>query len=411
MVARTSSRPRVLHLTTVDMSLALLLLPQLLAIRDAGYDVVGVSAPGPYVPLLASQGIRHVPLERSTRSADVFADVAAAREFVAVCQRLQPDIVHTHNPKPGVYGRIGARIARVPHVVNTVHGLYAQPADRLARRVAVYGLERTATMFSDAELIQNPEDFPVLRRLGVPARKLHILGNGIDLARFDPDRPELSRDEARAELGSGPEEVVIGAVGRLVAEKGYRELFEAFTQVRSRQPRARLVIAGPRDDDKPDAITDREIAAAAEKAGVRFLGMREDVERLYAAMDVYVLASHREGFPRSAMEAAAMGLPIVATDIRGCRQIVDDGRTGLLVPVQRADRLAQAMERLVTDRGRRRTLGAAGRAKAQAEFDDRRQVEITLNVYAEMLARGRKGAVIAPPQRSRLPSWLTRSWE
>ena len=104
------SRPTVVHLTTVDMSLALLLLPQLTAFRDAGYDVVGVSAPGPYVPALEDAGIRHVALERSTRAADVRADLATARKVVQVCRRLRPDIVHTHNPKPGVYGRIAARL-------------------------------------------------------------------------------------------------------------------------------------------------------------------------------------------------------------------------------------------------------------------------------------------------------------
>jgi glycosyltransferase involved in cell wall biosynthesis len=120
--------------------------------------------------------------------------------------------------------------------------------------------------------------------------------------------------------------------------------------------------------------------------------MRDDVERLYPAMDLYVLASYREGFPRSAMEAAAMGLPVVATDIRGCRQVVDHGVNGLLVPVRDALALATAIGELVGDETRRRALGAAARTKALAEFDDRRQVAITLAVYDRLLAaRGRRG--------------------
>ena len=381
------SRPTVVHLTTVDMSLALLLLPQLTAFREAGYDVVGVSAPGPYVPLLEDHGIRHVALDRSTRAANLRADLAAARAFVRVCRNLRPDIVHTHNPKPGVYGRIGARLARVPHIVNTVHGLYAQPTDPFPRRVVVYALERLAASFSHVELVQNPEDIPTLRRLGIPRRKLRVLGNGVDLGRFDPSRDADARREVRAELGIGYEEVVIGLVGRLVAEKGYREVFAAAREVHRRQPAARFVVAGPMDPDKADAITAAERDRAAAEAGVRFLGLYDEVERLYAAMDLYVLASHREGFPRSAMEAAAMGLPIVATDIRGCRQVVDHDRTGLLVPVRHPAALADAIGALASDRERRTRMGFAAREKAFAEFDDRRQVDITLEVYERLLAR------------------------
>lgn len=379
------TRPTVVHLTTVDMSLSLLLLPQLVAFREAGYDVVGVSAPGPHVPTLDAHGIRHVPLSRSTRSADVRSDLAAAREFYSICRELRPDIVHTHNPKPGVYGRIVARLARVPHVVNTVHGLYAQPDDPLTRRALVYTLERVAATCSDAELLQNAEDLPILRALRVPERKLYLLGNGVDLARFDPARHRAARAEVRAELGLAEGEFVVGLVGRLVVEKGYREVFAAAREVTAGHPGTRFVVAGPADLDKADAITEHELNAA-ERDGIIFLGMRDDVERLYPAMDLYVLASHREGFPRSAMEAAAMGLPIIASDIRGCRQVVDHGVTGELVPVRAPGRLAAAIGGLIADDARRARLGAAARAKALAEFDDRRQVEITLGVYERLLA-------------------------
>jgi glycosyltransferase involved in cell wall biosynthesis len=383
-------RPTVLHLATVDLSLAKLLLPQLVAFSEAGYDVVGVSAPGPYVRELEAEGICHIPLERSTRSADLRADLAAAAEFVRICRRLRPAIVHTHNPKPGVYGRLGARVANVPVVINTVHGLYAQPEDPLGRRAAVYGLERFAAACSDAELLQNPEDLPVLRRLGVPAERLHLLGNGVDLARFDASSHAEHRPRVRAELGVSDDEVVVGLVGRLVAEKGYREVFAAASQLRASHPHVRVVVVGPPDHDKADAITQHELDRAADSAGIHFLGMREDVERLYPAMDLYVLASHREGFPRSAMEAAAMGLPVIATDIRGCRQVVDHGRTGLLVPVRDPAELARAIGQLADEPRLRVEMGRDARRKAVSEFDDRRQVSTTLAVYERELDRARR---------------------
>jgi glycosyltransferase involved in cell wall biosynthesis len=142
-----------------------------------------------------------------------------------------------------------------------------------------------------------------------------------------------------------------------------------------------VVVAGPFDADKGDPLSPADVAAA-EAAGVRFLGHRDDPERLYAAFDIYVLASHREGFPRSAMEAAASGLPIVATDVRGCREVVDDGRTGVLIPARDPTALEAAINRLARDAAARRRLGEAAAAKARDEFDQRRVISRTLEAYA-----------------------------
>jgi glycosyltransferase involved in cell wall biosynthesis len=249
----------------------------------------------------------------------------------------------------------------------------------------VYGLERVAAGCSHAELVQNPEDLEVLARVGVPRRKLTLLGNGVDLARFDPAAVAHARvAELRREVGAGPDDVVCGVVGRLVWEKGYREVFRAAALVRARAPHVVVVVAGPRDPDKADAVSDADIEAAR-AAGVRFLGFRDDVDDLYAAMDLYVLASHREGLPRSAMEAAAMGVPIIATDVRGCREVVDDGVTGTLVPQGDAAALASAIAALAGDAPLRRKMGEAGLRKARAEFDQQRIIDITLDVYGRLL--------------------------
>jgi glycosyltransferase involved in cell wall biosynthesis len=280
---------------------------------------------------------------------------------------------------------MAARAARVPVIVNTVHGLYAQPDDRVTKKAAVYGIERLAAFCSHAELIQNPEDLETLAHLGVPRRKLHQLGNGIDLARFAPGRVSAPRREAlRREMGAGPDDVVCGTVARLVWEKGYRELFAAAASLRGRHPELKVVVIGETDHSKADAVTPTDIDAARAN-GVVFLGHRHDVEDLYAAFDVAVLASHREGYPRTAMEAAATGLPIVATDIRGCRQVVDDGVTGLLVPRGDAAALATAIGALVADASRRDRMGQAAIEKARREFDQQRVIDITLGIYRDLL--------------------------
>jgi glycosyltransferase involved in cell wall biosynthesis len=349
-----------------------------------------MSAPGPYAAKLESDGIRHVAIEHASRSVGITNDVLAGRELYHQFRDLRPDIVHTHNPKPGVYGRFAARAAHVPAIVNTVHGLYAQADDPLAKRAAVYGLERMAAFCSHAELVQNPEDLETLARLRVPRRRLHQLGNGIDLARFDPEAVSESRRHAlRAEMGAGPNDVLCGAVGRLVWEKGFRELFTAAASLREKYPELKFVVVGGSDPEKADAISEADIGVATREGGVRFLGHRSDVDVLYRAFDIFVLASHREGFPRTAMEAAAMGLPVVATDIRGCRQVVDDGRTGLLVERQNARALTGAIEALVGDPNRRISMGREARAKATAEFDQQRVIDITLAVYSELLGRAK----------------------
>lgn len=379
---------RVAHLTTVDSSLWYLLLPQLRAVRDGGGEVIGISAPGPWVDKLAAEGVGHEPLPSSTRGWDPLADVRAARELWRILRRERVDVLHTHNPKPGLYGRVVGRLAGVPLVVNTNHGLYVTEGRGL-RRAVVLALEGVAARFSDAELIQNPEDLAVLTRwrLNRPSRT-RLLGNGVDLTRFRPPTGDGERAAARAALGARPDQVVVTMVGRLVAEKGFPELFAAAATL---DDRYLVVCIGPDDPAKADALP-RETVAAAAAAGVRFLGLRDDVEVLYRGTDLFVLPSHREGFPRAAMEAAASGLPVVAADVRGCRQVVDHGVTGLLVPVRSPPALAAAITELGADPDRRAAMGAAAAARAAAEFDERRVVALVMDTYRTTPRRRRSGA-------------------
>jgi glycosyltransferase involved in cell wall biosynthesis len=169
-----------------------------------------------------------------------------------------------------------------------------------------------------------------------------------------------------------------------VAEKGYPELFDAMARL---EPgRYLLVCVGGDDPDKPDSLPSSLIDAARAK-GAQFLGHRADIDALYAAMDLFVLPSHREGFPRAAMEAAASGLPVIATDVRGCRQVVEPDVTGLLVPVRDADAIARAIERLGHDGPLRARMAIAARARAEAHFDERAVVTRVLDAYAEVAAR------------------------
>ncbi len=385
---------RVAHLTTVDMSLRFLVFPQLAAVIEQGGTSYGISAPGPWVEEIEDSGVIHLPLTSSTRGMNIGADLAAARQLYRILKKTPVDILHTHNPKPGIYGRIVGKLAGVPIVVNTIHGLYATEDDRLAKRLIVYMLEAIAARFSDAELAQNIEDVELMSkyRITVPS-KMKLLGNGVDLTRFDPETVgEAPRTRLLAEWEVGDDQIVVGIVGRLVAEKGYPELFEAMEQLDDRYV---LVVAGPDDPSKDDALP-RDMIERAEANGVRFLGMRDDVDELYSALDIFVLPSHREGFPRAAMEAAAMRLPIVATDIRGCRQVVTDDLNGYLVPVINPQALATSISRIGDDPSLMARLGEGSFDRSREEFDERRVVEIVMDTYRRVAREKGLSELVTP---------------
>lgn len=382
-----SDVPRVAHVTTVDMTLRFLLSPQLRRLRREGYDVTAISAPGPWTADLEAAGIRHIPWPHALRGWDPVADILAFRELLSILRRERFDLVHTHNPKPGVLGRVAARLAGTAVVVNTVHGLYATPEDRPLKRLTVLAAERVAAAFSDLELYQSEEDLRWARKIGLvrPSGSV-LLGNGTDVKRFDPQAVSPARRrEIRRDLGLPEDAIVVGTVGRLVAEKGYRELFASAPRVRSLHPEVRFLVVGSPDADKSDAISGREIDRAV--TDVTFAGWRADVRDMLAVFDVFVLPSWREGVPRSAIEAAAMALPMVLTDIRGCREVVRHGVEGLLVPPRSPRSLTEAIVRLIEDPPLRDRLGAAARLRAVERFDERRVQETIVQAYRGLLVR------------------------
>ena len=377
---------KVAHITTIDLSLRYLLLNQLRSLRDAGCEVAGISAAGPHVPAVEAAGIRHIPVEM-TRNFTPAKDAASLAELVRVMRRERFDIVHTHNPKPGLLGQLAARLAGVPIVVNTLHGFYFHDGMPRQWRRFYIATEKIAAACSDVILSQNPEDIETALAEGIAKpQQIKWLGNGIDIRRFDRSSvdPALLA-AARSELGIVQGQPVVGFVGRLVAEKGILELLNAARRVLRTRPDAKFLIVGPVDHEKSDALTPSIAAEYGLAHACIFAGMRQDMPEMYALMDVFVLPSHREGFPRAPMEASAMGVPCVVTDIRGCRETVRHGETGWLTPLGDAGALADAIAVLLQNPGLAAAMGAKAHALAQAEFDERHVFARVQREYARLV--------------------------
>ena len=387
---------KVAHITTIDLSLRYLLLTQLRSIQQAGYMVTGVSALGPDVPTIEAAGIRHIAVPM-TRRVTPWSDLISLWRLYRVMRRERFIIVHAHTPKAELLGQVAARLAGVPVVVDTFRGIYYRPDMHPLWRRLFLLMARVAAGCADLVLSQSRANMDMAVREGIcPPGKIRYLGNGIDVTRFDRDALDPERvARARRELALRPGAPVVGFVGRLVAEKGVLELLQAARTVLEQVPSARFLFVGPVDREKPDAVTLEVARAHGVTEACVFAGLRQDMPDLYALMDLFVLPSHRESFPRSPMEASAMGVPCVVSDVPGCREVVEHGRNGLLVPLGDVPALADAILSLLHDREEARRTGAEGRRMALERFDERLVFARVKAEYARLLRE--KGLPVPQP--------------
>ncbi len=364
-------RKKVVEVTNVDFSLRHFLQPLMLAAQARGHDVLGVSADGPLLDDARAAGLRVVAVPMA-RSLSPLAQWRALRAMIRLLRAERPDLVHAHMPISGFVTRLAARIAGVPCVAYTCHGfLFNQPGP-WPRRALGLAMEWLGGRMTDITLTVSTEEAADARRLWI-ARRAIAVGNGRDPAHFRP--APAARARIRAALGVLESRVVVVIVSRLVRHKGHQELLQAMRDV----PGAELWIVGNRltSDHGPDPTA---LFASAPPGAVRLLGYRTDIPDVLAAADIFALPSHFEGLPMSVIEAMLTGLPVVATRIRGPREQVVDGETGLLVPPMQSAPLAAALRRLASDPALRAAMGAAGRQRAMALYDERAVLSRTLDL-------------------------------
>jgi glycosyltransferase involved in cell wall biosynthesis len=374
-VTTGGSEHRVLHLTTVPMSLTFL---RGLAgyLRQDGFEVHALSSPGPELEAFRDgEGVRVYGIEMRRRITPL-RDLRAVAAIVRVLKRVDPRIVHAHTPKGGLLGMIAAALAGVPVRIYHMRGLPMMGATG-PRRLLLRWTEMIACRLAHRVLCvsRSLREVAIDERL-CPAEKIVVLGGGsgqgVDAAeRFDPDRlGNAVGRETRSRLGIPASAAVVGFVGRLVRDKGIVELAEAWSELRTRLPEAHLLLVGPWEPQDP---VPAEVQARLESdPRVHLAGMDWDTPALFAAMDLVLLPSYREGFPNVPLEAAAMRLPVVATRIPGCVDAVQDGVTGTLVPPRDSRALAEAALAYMRDPDLRRRHGEAGRRRVLLEF--RREV-------------------------------------
>ncbi|OHA66539.1 MAG: hypothetical protein A3E07_00350 [Candidatus Wildermuthbacteria bacterium RIFCSPHIGHO2_12_FULL_45_9] len=361
---------KICYVAAADITLRFILLEQMKFLRQIGFEVWAVSSPGKWTADLQKAGIHFAPIKITRKLYTPFIDVYSLWKLFWFFRKNDFAIVHTHTPKASFLGQIAAALARVPIRMYTVHGLFFTKDSSWRRKLAFGAMEKIISLLVHKAFFVNREDMETVQKTGIyPAAKIGYIGADIDLDQFNPDRYdghflESLRNGLRIPLSSP----VVGIVARLVWEKGFRDLFSAMQLIIREMPHAVLLVVGPAEPEKGDGFSKDVVKEYGIEDNVVFAGERIDVEAMYALMDVFVLPSYREGLGLSVLEASAMERPVVATDIRGCRESVEDGKTGFLVPVRNPERLAKAIVNLLCDKAKQAQMGKAGREKVRREF-------------------------------------------
>ena len=373
---------KVLQLAATMLSLERFALPLMERLRENGFEVEAMAQFDGTEGRLQDAGFPTYNW-RAGHTFNPLQILRARRQLAAFLRPADYDILHSHCSFGGIIGNPVAQ-RRVPHVIYTQHGFFVHDGLSPLRRTAWLGLEKIGLRPASHVICVSRAEQELARQLGVgpPEKFVHVPGAGIDIAKFqlvEPERQERRR-RVRRELALSDDKLVLLTVSRLTWDKGYREMIEAVRQLREGGHEFVFLAAGSGKDETA-------IHQAIEDAGVgdrfRLLGWRDDVEDLYCAADVFVFASYREGLPISPIEAMAGGLPVVASDIPGCCEEIEDEESGLLFATGDADGLARQLAQVIADAPLRQRLGERARQRAQM-FDIGLVLDRQLELYGEI---------------------------
>jgi glycosyltransferase involved in cell wall biosynthesis len=345
------------------------------ALREAGFQIVGLAANGPEVPALRDLGVRFLPVPMAARGKSPFADLRTFAAYLRRLRAIRPAAFLGFTVKPNIYGSIAAHSLGIP-VINNITGLGAvfarhSPLTRLVSLLYKTALRPSATVF-----FQNRDDLALFQDLGLvkPAQAALLPGSGIDPSHFAP---------RQRQDGRRPFTLLFAA--RLLWDKGVREYVEAARRIGSRHGEVRFQILGIIEKPGRSAVSESQLRQWEAEGVITFLGSSEDVRDAFGRADCVILPSYyREGVPRVLLEASAMAIPVITTNAPGCREAVDDEVTGFLCEQRSVDSLVAAIERMLDlSDNDRRDMGLAARAKMEREFRE----EIVHRAYLDALAK------------------------
>lgn len=366
-------KPRLLAVCNIDGMAWAILRQWLSGLLEAGYEVHIACAPGDYSARLAAMGFKMHPIAM-TRALWPWLHV---RPFFQLWNLIRTGgfvAVNTHSAVGGAVGRAAAWFAGSRPIIYTVHGFFFHDDMPIIPRSLIIATEWLLGRMTQGFMFVSAEDNRAGLRTGIigASSRYMTIFNGVDLHIFFPSeyRPEEAR-KLKIETGISEHTAVLGIVGRIVREKGYREFLEMARYIVKKRDVAFLVVGDtlPSDRDPFGPTFKEEVARAGLGSQFFFTGLTDRVPEYLRIMDIFVLPSYREGFPRSVIEAMGTGLPVIATNIRGCREGVVHEKTGLIVPPRDGQALGEAVDRLLSNMDEARAMGKAGRARAVELYD------------------------------------------
>ena len=371
-------KKKVIRISTVPMSLNLLLQGQL-KMLSADYEVVAVSSPGKDLEEVAlREGVRTVAIPMERRISPL-KDLVSLYQLMVLFRKEKPWMVHSLTPKAGLLAMLASRLCRVPVRIHTFTGLVFPSTTGLKRQL----LMATDRLTCACATLVNPEGKGVKRDLehfDITKKPLYIIGNGningIDLDYFCRT-PEVMEQAATYRE---PDCTTYCFVGRMVGDKGINELITAFTHLYQSHPECRLLLVGP-FEEKLDPVRPETRSAIEHHAAIRFVGWQDDIRPFLAASDIFVFPSYREGFPNVVLQAGAMDLPSIVTNINGCNEIISDGVNGLIIPPKDAEQLEAAMQQLLVDLPRRQRMARKARLWIAERYERKALWEKLKKVY------------------------------
>lgn len=356
--------------------------------------VYAITPEGKYSSRFSENGIKHISYNIRRGSLNPFLELKTILELFRILKTFKPSILHTFTAKPNIYGTIAGKLARIPIIINTITGLGSFYVENNLKSKFVRGLINLfyglAFLFSDCVIFQNFDDLKYFYKIGLvrKAKATVIKGSGIDTKQFSPRSTQSKTlEQLRKELNLNSK-IVILMIARLLKHKGVLEYCRAAQIIKFYyEDSVEFLLVGDFDKGNPFCIEKDKLYYFIQNDIIKFLGRRDDIKEIIALCDVFVLPSYREGIPRTLIEAASMGKPIVTTNAVGCKEVVEHGRNGFLIPKKDSDALAEAIETLIKNKKSREKFGKHSRQKAIKEFDKNIVVEKTISLYKKLIRK------------------------